>query len=187
MTVTVPKHRETPKQRDANIYEGAGHDHEEEDHRTEAPGVPARRQDVPSLMPILRPVARPRIRRRGASTLDAPCRRLRRSQLRLVPWRLLDQARAPLRHGRDQPWRAGGSGLRVSTVNARACLPNGRRQETIGLEFEGHLYSVSIGFDDDGRVPEVFVAGQRQGYGYTDGQNRGSTGECRIRSAVTPS
>ena len=54
------------------------------------------------------------------------------------------------------------SGRRVSGMN-RARLPNRRRQETINLEFEGHAYAVSVGFDTDDLVREVFVTGQRQG------------------------
>ena len=48
-------------------------------------------------------------------------------------------------------------------MNARIRLPYRRRQETIDLDHEGHVYSVSIGFDDADRVREVFVNGQKQG------------------------
>ncbi len=48
-------------------------------------------------------------------------------------------------------------------MSTRARLPNRRRQETIDLEFDAHLYAVSVGFDDAGQVREVFVTGQREG------------------------
>ena len=48
-------------------------------------------------------------------------------------------------------------------MNARLRLPNRRRQETVDIVFEGHAYAVSVGFDTDGRVSEVFVTGQRTG------------------------
>ena len=46
---------------------------------------------------------------------------------------------------------------------SRIRLPNRRRQETINLTFERHAYAVSVGFDTDDRVREVFVTGQRTG------------------------
>ena len=48
-------------------------------------------------------------------------------------------------------------------MSHRIPLPNRRPQTTLDLEFDAHLYAVSVGFDDAGQVREVFVTGQRQG------------------------
>ncbi len=48
-------------------------------------------------------------------------------------------------------------------MTGRQRLPNRRRQETVELQYGQHDYLVSVGFDANGAIREVFVAGQKQG------------------------
>ena len=45
----------------------------------------------------------------------------------------------------------------------RQRLPNRRKQLTAEMQYDGHDYLVSVGFDDAGIIREVFVAGRQQG------------------------
>ena len=45
----------------------------------------------------------------------------------------------------------------------RQRLPNRRRQETVELQYGQYDYLVSVGFDANGAIREVFVAGQKHG------------------------
>ena len=38
-------------------------------------------------------------------------------------------------------------------------------QETRDVDFEGHAYAVSVGFDDQGRILEIFTTTSKQGAG----------------------
>ncbi len=60
-------------------------------------------------------------------------------------------------------------------MDARVRLPNCRELETVSLAFEGHEYAVSIGFDDNDQVREVFVTGQRQGSTLDDAARNSSS------------
>ena len=48
-------------------------------------------------------------------------------------------------------------------MSERQRLPNRRRQETVELQYGQHDYLVSVGFDANGAIREVFVTGQKQG------------------------
>jgi len=46
---------------------------------------------------------------------------------------------------------------------ARARLPNRRGCATVAVTYRGTEYPLSVGYDEDGRCKEVFVAGAKQG------------------------
>ena len=48
-------------------------------------------------------------------------------------------------------------------MTTRQKLPNRRKQLTAEMQYDGHTYLISTGFDDAGQVREIFIKGHRQG------------------------